>query len=161
MGFMWRAMRQCRERPEPLPNGEIQDGPSRVNERIAVWATHKFGTMWAAYLFAAYGMIPIAWASLSGLILYWSNWIQLWSLPLIMVGTAVIGRATERRIVEIHAAIMGELEMEREQLQQLALIVDHLKLNQRAELQQLSELQDIAMATQDIALNTIEQVRSE
>lgn len=157
MGFFWRAVRQWNERPEPLPNGEHLDGPSRVNERIAVWATRKFGTMWAAYLFCLYGLIPIVWVSLSGLILYWSNWIQLWSLPLIMVGTAVIGRATERRIMEIHDAIMGELEMERQQLAQLKLIVDHLKLNQTVELQRISSLQD---NLQDIAMATIEQVRT-
>lgn len=161
MGFFWRALRRFNERPDPLPNGEDPDGPSRINERVAVWATRKFGTMWTAYLFCLYGMIPIVWVSLSSVVLYWSNWIQLWSLPLIMVGTAVIGRATERRIMEIHAAIVDELKMEREQLQQLKLIVDHLKLSQTAELKQLTDLQDIAMATQNIAMYTIEAAHRE
>ena len=151
MGFMWRAYCATREKCEPLqlPSGELQDGPNKVNERIAVWATRKFGTMWMAYVFAAYGFIPLVWASLSTTVLYWSNWIQLWSLPLIMVGTAVIGRATERRIMEIHAAIQHELQMEREQLAQLKRIVDHLKITQEVEVAKIDILAEVVATKED------------
>lgn len=147
MGSMRRAIRLCNERPPPLPNGEHQDGPRKLNEHIAVWATRKFGTMWTVYLFALYGLIPLVWASLTNVVLYWSNWVQLFSVPLVMVGSAVIGRVTERRIFEIHAALKHELEMEREQLRQLKLILDQLRTMQHVEMAKIDTIADIAQAT--------------
>ena len=69
----------------------------RANDWIAVHATLAFGSMWATYVFFLYGFAPIMWPKSLVTLLYWSNTVQLWSLPLLMVGQNVLGRAGERR----------------------------------------------------------------
>lgn len=87
-----------------------------VNERIAVWATRGFGSMWMTYLFFSYGFIPVIFPATMTALLYWSNTVQLWSLPLIAVGTSVLGRAAVQQARETHDAVMEVLRMIREAL---------------------------------------------
>ena len=64
---------------------------SQINESLALYLTKAFGTMWICYAFMVYGALP-AFAIFQphqASFLYWSNWVQLWSLPLIMVGTNI------------------------------------------------------------------------
>ena len=70
-----------------------------ANEAVAVWLTKAFGTMWLCYAFMIYGLLPVfaIFHRHEAAFLYWSNWIQLWSLPLILVGTNILGRAAEAR----------------------------------------------------------------
>lgn len=72
----------------------------RLNDWIALHVTLLFGSMWATYLFFLYGFLPIFWPREMVPLLYWSNTVQLWSLPLLMVGQNVLGRAGERRDAE-------------------------------------------------------------
>jgi len=67
----------------------------QFNDWVAAHAVLVFGSMFAFYTLFAYGFLPLIFPDAQGTILYWSNSIQLWSLPLIMVGTNVLGRATE------------------------------------------------------------------
>ena len=71
----------------------------RFNEAIAVWLTKAFGTMWICYAFMVYGLLPVLsfFHPQQEAFLYWSNWVQLWSLPLILVGTNILGRDAEER----------------------------------------------------------------
>lgn len=62
-------------------------------------------------------------------IMYWSTTVQLWSLPLIMVGQNVMGRASELRAQETHETVM----------QELALLKEQDKINK----EQLKETQDV------------------
>src|ERR1039457_6557426 len=58
---------------------------NQINETLALYLTKAFGTMWTCYVFMVYGVLP-AFAILHPYresFLYWSNWVQLWSLPLI------------------------------------------------------------------------------
>ncbi len=87
-----------------------------INERIAVAATGIFGSMWTTYVFFTYGFIPIIFPATMTALLYWSNTVQLWSLPLIAVGTAVLGRAAVQQARETHDAVMEVLRMIREAL---------------------------------------------
>lgn len=71
---------------------------NQINEALAVWLTKTFGTMWICYAFMVYGLLP-AFALFhrhQEAFLYWSNWVQLWSLPLILVGTNILGRDAEK-----------------------------------------------------------------
>lgn len=70
-----------------------------LNEIVAVWLTKAFGTMWICYAFMIYGLLPALaiFRPHQETFLYWSNWIQLWSLPLILVGTNILGRSAEAR----------------------------------------------------------------
>lgn len=59
-------------------------------------------------------------------LLYWSNTVQLWSLPLLMCGQVVIGRAAEKQNNETHAAVMEELQIAKEERQELTELVKYL-----------------------------------
>lgn len=104
---------------EARPPGAI----TRFNEWLAVHAMTLFGSMWAFYVFLLYGVLPIIDPGHSFQYLNWSNWAQLWSLPLLMVGQQVLGRAAERRADETHDAVMEELGLLRGAHEELARIV--------------------------------------
>jgi len=70
---------------------------NRFNEWLAVRVTYLFGSMWTAYLFFIYGFGPVLWPQYMNSMLYWSNTVQLWALPVLMVGGIVLGRASEKR----------------------------------------------------------------
>ena len=67
-----------------------------LNMRVAAWGTRKFGSMPAFYLFVVYGALGAIFVKYQATLLYWSNWIQLWSLPLLMVGGIVLGIAHDK-----------------------------------------------------------------
>lgn len=73
----------------------VADHPS-LNMRLAAWGTRKFGSMPAFYLFVIYGALGAVFTAHQATLLYWSNWVQLWSLPLLMVGGIVLGLAHDR-----------------------------------------------------------------
>lgn len=68
-----------------------------LNEAVAVRVTLVFGTMWTTYVFFLYGFLPLLFPGNMVAIMYWSSTVQLWALPLIMVGQNVLGRANDRR----------------------------------------------------------------
>ncbi len=93
------------------------------NEWLAAHATSVFGSMATTYAFFVYGFIPVIVPSQMDHLLYWSNTVQLWSLPLLMVGQNVLGRASERRAIETHDAVMEELGLLREAHDELKQLV--------------------------------------
>jgi hypothetical protein len=95
---------------------------TEFNEAVARRATLIFGSMPTTYAFFLYGFLPVLLPGLMVTLLYWSNTVQLWSLPLLMVGNAVIARATEQRDQETHDTVMaelGELRLERGVLEEV------------------------------------------
>jgi hypothetical protein len=78
------------------------------NELIAINMTLAFGTMWMCYAFFLYGFMPLIWPEKMNVIMYWSSTVQLWALPLIMVGTNILGRASERRSQKMYIMIKDE-----------------------------------------------------
>ena len=89
-------------------------GTARFNESFARRATLVFGTMWAFYACTFYGLLPLGFPADTVTILYWSNFLQLIALPLLMVGTNILGRDSERRALETHDAVMEEVAGVRE-----------------------------------------------
>lgn len=88
----------------PHVAARAQQGPVTIdrprmplNDRVARRATLIFGTMVCTYGFVIYGALGAIFSKEQATLLYWSNWIQLWSLPLLMVGQVVLGRTSERR----------------------------------------------------------------
>lgn len=81
----------------------------KFNEVVAVRGVLIFGSMWMTYVFFLYGFGPVLFPGVMNTMLYWSNTVQLWSLPLLMVGQNVMGRASEARAKETHDAVMQEL----------------------------------------------------
>ena len=88
----------------------------KFNEWVAVRATLIFGSMWITYLFFLYGFLPVIFPANMDKFLYWSNTVQLWSLPLLMVGQNVLSRASEKRAQETHDCVMQELALVQEEL---------------------------------------------
>ena len=123
-----------------------------VNETFAVWLTKAFGTMWMFYAFMVYGLLP-AFALFrphQDSFLYWSNWVELWSLPLIMVGTNILGREAEKRSNLDHEKLAKSYE---EQQQTYERVIAMLKRQEdmMAELlkqDSVLEAQDTVLATQ-------------
>lgn len=64
----------------------------RFNIWVALHGVAVFGNIWTAYLFFFYGFLPLFFPQQQIALLYWSNTVQLWSLPLIMVGTNLLNR---------------------------------------------------------------------
>lgn len=85
----------------------------RLNKALARKATLIFGTMWMFYAFFVYGLLPVvpALRQYEGAFFYWSGWVQLWALPLLMVGQNVLGETAEKRAIETHDAVLQELGM--------------------------------------------------
>lgn len=91
----------------------------RFNEGLAVRATKAFGSMAAFWLFFAYGVLPIIDPAHQIQYLNWSNWAQLWALPLLAVGAVVIGRNSAKRDAEMYDAVM---ETRRTVLEEVGLV---------------------------------------
>ena len=104
----------------------------RFNERIAVRGTIVFGSMWVTYMFFLYGLAPLMFPARMNELLYWSNTIQLWSLPLLMVGTNLLGRTSEARLLETHDAVMTELDVIKEEHEMLRQVHVALKISNDA-----------------------------
>lgn len=88
----------------------------RFNTWLAVKITQGMATMWCAYAFLLWSLIPLVWPQAQGVVFYVSGGIiQLVALSLIMVGQNVIGEASERRAIETHDCVMQELILAKEE----------------------------------------------
>jgi hypothetical protein len=98
------------EQGAPTVGQAVAAHPS-FNMRLAAWGTQKFGSMPAFYVFVIYGALGAVFTAYQVTLLYWSNWVQLWSLPLLAVGSAVLGvalNAMMKRQFEDVEAILHE-----------------------------------------------------
>lgn len=84
---------------------------NKFNDWLALHATMVFGSMYVCYLFFLYAFIPLIFPHYQSDLLYWSNTVQLWSLPLLMVGQNVMGRGAEKQAKETHDDVVEELSL--------------------------------------------------
>ena len=77
----------------------------KINQWIAVNMTLAMGSIWAFYGFIIFGLIPVMIPSIESNLLYWSNFIQLIFLPVIMVGQNVLGASSRKRALEDHESL--------------------------------------------------------
>ena len=121
----------------------------QINEALAVWLTNAFGTMWICYAFVIYGLIPVfaIFHPYQGAFLYWSNWVQLWSLPLILVGTNILGRDAEKRSKLDHEKLAKSYE---EQQRTYTQVIEMLKKQEEMMADMLK--QDDVLEAQDVVL---------
>jgi hypothetical protein len=105
---------------------KLKKKDTTINQRLARRTTLIFGTMWMFYAFFIYGLLPLipALAQYQSILMYWSTWVQLWALPLIMVGQQVLSKDTELRDKETHDATMAELLTAKEEIQLLKAIIE-------------------------------------
>ncbi len=92
----------------------------KLNDWVATQVTKGMATMWCAYFFLLWSILPIFWPQTQSVVFYVSGGIiQLVALSLIMVGQNVLGRAAEKRAQEDHDTIMAEFETQRQELEEL------------------------------------------
>ena len=87
-----------------------------VNDSIATKLTLTVGTIWSFYALVIFGFVPTFAPHLQETCLYWSNFIQLIFLPIIMVGQSVLGRTAKKQAHEDHEAIKMILGNTNEQI---------------------------------------------
>jgi hypothetical protein len=94
--------------------GKVRTIVTRFNEKVAVFGTRWFGSMpifWLFFCWGILGMLPFLPTSFKSLVLLISSaWIQLWALPLLAVGTAILNKSSEKRAKEDHETIKKQYE---------------------------------------------------
>lgn len=105
----------------------------RLNEWVALHVTLVFGSMWITYLFFFYGFLPLIFPNQEVNFLYWSNTVQLWSLPLLMVGTNLLNRNSET-----------QAHRQYEMVQRIDHLAQELQLMMQAQASMLTTLIDLS-----------------
>ena len=125
---------------------------NQSNETLALYLTRAFGTMWICYAFMVYGALPAfaIFHPYQAAFLYWSNWVQLWSLPLILVGTNILGRNAEKRSQLDHEKLARSYEEQQRTYNQVIAMLKKQEEMMTALLQQdkVLEAQNIVLAEQ-------------
>lgn len=104
---------------EPHPRIAERTGPHLTthergpgfNSRLALLITKGFGSMWAFYLLVGWMFVWMALATAGigwlkedrypfAFLLFLSNLIQLWALPVIMVGQHVLSEASDKQALQ-------------------------------------------------------------
>lgn len=96
-----------------------------TNDRIAMFITSSFGTMWAFYAFMLWmiGWVLLATAGVGFLrndpypftfLLFLSNIVQLLALPILAVGQQVLSRASDKQAVQTYKDAEAILKLEDE-----------------------------------------------
>ena len=101
----------------------------KINYKIAKIVTTKFQTMGMFYLFCIYGLLPLLkiFTPYMTQFLYWSNFIQLISLPLLAVGQMILNTSSEQRLQETHDTVMEELTVAKEEREDLQVLMEQVK----------------------------------
>jgi hypothetical protein len=90
------------------------------NEWLAARVTVVAGSMWCAYVFLCWSLMPIFWGDSEKVVAYVSQAVlQLVLLPAIMVGSAVLSKASNERAEQDHKALMLEVEEIQDILQEV------------------------------------------
>jgi len=85
--------------------GIIHRAINKINRAIAINMTLAMGSIWAFYCFILFGLGPVVFPASEPQLLYWSNFIQLIFLPVIMVGQNVLGQADRDRALKDHESL--------------------------------------------------------
>jgi len=135
--------------PHPRIERRKAEGPAQVsdqrsggfNGRVAVWITMVVGSMWCAYAFAVIAFVALPAAIQQGsptVLVNWlsSNFLQLILLPIIIVGQAVLAKASDKRAQQtyddaeavLHEAqqIQNHLKAQDDALNQSLALLDQL-----------------------------------
>ena len=79
----------------------------KFNDWLAITITKGMATMWCAYIFLVWSLIPLVWPEAQSTVFYVSGGIiQLVALSLIMVGQNVTGQATGKQAKETHDTVL-------------------------------------------------------
>ena len=83
---------------------------------MAIIITRMVASMACVWIFTIWSLLPLVWHASEPIVLYVSSGLlQLILLPMIMVGTQLLGKSQERRSVADHSALI-EINKEMDQL---------------------------------------------
>lgn len=99
----------------------------RFNNFLAKHITLALGTMWAFYIFVLYSLLPLVFPKEMDKLMYWSNVIQLTTLPILAVGTSILGKNAEERAKQDHKAIMEQLNTIKKMHQEVKVIKQNVE----------------------------------
>jgi len=129
-------------------NNPVKTYPRNImknfNIKIALFFTKKFGSMITFYLFCLWALLPFlpGFSSYKDLILYISaGFIQLVALPLISVGSNIIGEVTEKRDQQQFDAVMQELQLAKDTRESQVALMQEIR-DMHLELHKLLEAKD-------------------
>jgi len=141
------TLEELKKLRKPLPNVNIEHKKSLTTlERLAIWITDRVGTMGFFLIIFSWTVFWLVWNTIAphnlrfdplpafALWLFISNMIQIFLMPLIMVGQNLQGRHAEKRAAadfEVNTKAEREIEtilMHLENQNELILkILDHLE----------------------------------
>lgn len=97
----------------------------RINDWIGYQTTNGVGTMWTAYLFFLWALLPLVMPQAQNVVQYVSqSVIQLVLLPIIIVGQNVAASITEKRDIETHDSVLQQFQMTRDENAELRQLVE-------------------------------------
>lgn len=102
-----------------------------LNDKIAIWATKAFGSMWMFWAFLLMSgvvpFLPFVTGAKDTILYISSGVIQLTALPLLMVGQNLTGRAAEVRDEADHDMILQEFQELKEMHQESRVVLESIR----------------------------------
>jgi hypothetical protein len=92
-----RHLRQRRDKPS--------GGVARRNDWAATRLAGLFGIAWTVWVFMFYGFLGAVFTRQQVTLLYWSNWVQLWALPVMVYVGNRIQRSSDAQSDAMTAAL--------------------------------------------------------
>ncbi len=124
----------------------------RFNDWLAAKITQGMATMWCAYVFLLWSLIPLIFPEAQSVVFYVSGGIiQLVALSLIMVGQNVLGRDAIKQAKETHDTVMEEREMLKKELCLANLERNETKHLHQLALKELIEIKEVNKKLSKIA----------
>jgi hypothetical protein len=114
------------------------------NDWLAAKITQGMATMWCAYAFLFWSLLPLVFPETQSVVFYVSGGIiQLVALSLIMVGQDVLGREAVKQAKETHDTVMIEREMLKKEIYLASMERNETKHLHQLALKELIELKEV------------------
>ena len=134
----------------------------KFNDWLAAKITQGMSTMWCAYVFLIWSLLPAIWPQTQNVVFYVSGGIiQLVALSLIMVGQDVLGRDAIKQAKETHDTVMEEREMLKKELFLASMERNETKHLHQLALKELVEIKEVnqkmskVAATKEVETDTL------
>lgn len=123
------------------------------SEKITITIFRLFGTMEMFYIFFLFGLVafyPYSTKEMKEFVAVFSSWVQLWSLPLVAVGTAIMSRYAEERSEQDHETIQMQYQMQEKEMMYDAQMREFWIERQRREDENFERIEDVLQRLESI-----------
>lgn len=130
----------------------------KFNKVVAAKATIIFGTMEMFYAFFIYGLLPLipALSPYESQLFYWSGWVQLWALPLLLVGSIVLAESKDKRDTEQFDKISNSHEILTDTVGKLVVIVNGILEVNSQEQEEINMLTTLTKELHTMHVNSVD-----